>query len=161
MEPAGKRARADARKRGDRMGLNVGEVVSYQEPSGEEMAGLVVEIRRNDCRVLDLDRERSYWLPQAHLNRGARTIEKGSATSLLSSLVLHVNGSVLEVERVGGGDVRAQIGCPELDADGVDQIRKYFGDSYRSLRILPGGLGKIYLVVEFRPRSARGDRAAG
>jgi len=136
------------------MGLRVGEVVSCREAAGEELAGLVVEIRRSDCRILDLDRDLSYWLPQTHLTRGARTIRKGSATSLLSSLVLHVGGSVLEVERVASGVVRAQVGCPEIDVDGVEEIRRYFGGAFRGLRILPGGLGKIFLVVEFLPAEA-------
>ena len=131
--------------------VRVGELVSYVEPSGEELAGLVVEIRRTDCCILDLDAERSYWLPNAHLLRGARAIRKGSATSLLSSLVLHLEAVNLEVEHVSDGAIRAQIGCRSLDADGIDAIRRYFGAALRTLRILPGGLGKIILLVEFLP----------
>ena len=135
--------------------LQVGELVSYVEPSGEELGGLVVEIRRTDCRVLNLDAERSYWLPQSHLRRGTRTIRKGSATSLLSSLVMHLEGMQLEIERTSGGSIRAQIGCASLDAESVDQIRSYFGDTLRELRILPGGLGKIILRVEFLPSEGK------
>ncbi len=131
--------------------LQVGELVSYRDSPGNELGGLVVEIRRTDCCVLDLERDRSYWIPQTHLRRGTSTIRKGSATSLLSSLVLHLQGVQLEVERTDQGAVRAQIGCPSLDADGVDQIRNYFGASLRGLRITPGGLGKIILEVEFLP----------
>lgn len=138
--------------------LQVGELVSYVEPSGAELSGLVVEIRRTDCRVLNLDSERSYWIPQAPIRRGTSTIRKGSATSLLSSLVLHLEGVQLEVERTRDGCIQAQIGCVSLDADGIDQIRNYFGSSLRSLRILPGGLGKIILVVEFLP--ARGNSSS-
>ena len=131
--------------------LKVGELVSYIEEPGKEVAGLVVEIRRVDCRVLNLDADRSYWLPRSHLRRGTRSIRKGSATSLLSSLVLHLEGTGVEVERDPGGVIRVQIGCPELDADGVDQIRRYFGDRFRGLHITPGGLAKIMLTVEFVP----------
>ncbi len=135
--------------------LQVGELVSYVEPTGEELGGLVVEIRRTDCRVLNLDADRSYWLPQSQLRRGTRTIRKGSATSLLSSLVLHLQGMQLDVERVAGGSIRARIGCASLDASDVDQIRAYFGEMLRELRILPGGLGKIILGVEFLPSEAK------
>lgn len=131
--------------------LQVGELVSYVESGGEEVAGLVVEIRRSDCRVLNLDSEHSYWLPQSHIRRGARSIRKGSVTSLLSSLVLHLEATQLEVDRTPGGTIRAQIACAGLDADGVAQIRRFFGEDYRSLRIAPGGLGKIYLILEFAP----------
>ncbi len=138
--------------------LQVGELVSYVESPGEELGGLVVEIRRTDCRVLNLDSDRSYWFPQTHLRRGTSTIRKGSATSLLSSLVLHLDGVQLEVERTRDGGIQAQIGCRSLDADGVDQIRNYFGSSLRTLNILPGGLGKIILVVEFLP--SRGNSSS-
>ena len=131
--------------------LRVGELVSYADDTGEDVGALVVEIRRSDCRVLELDTERSFWLPQTHLRRGAPSIRKGSATSLLSSLVLHLDGLELEVERIAGGAFRAQIGCRSLEADDVDRIRRYFGPSLRSLRILPGGLGKVLLTVEFAP----------
>ncbi len=129
-------------------GVRVGEVVSYLEEPGQEVAGLVVEIRRTDCRVLNLDSDRSYWIPQTHLHRGARSIRKGSATSLLSSLVLHLGGTELEVERDAEGRLRAQIACPGLDAEAVDQVRSYFGAALVGLRIAPGGLGKIYLVLD-------------
>ena len=141
--------------------LQVGELVSYVEPAGGELGGLVVEIRRTDCRVLNLDSDRSYWIPQTHIRRGTSTIRKGSATSLLSSLVLHLEGVQLEVERTDAGAVRAQIGCASLDADGVDQIRRYFGTSLRSLRIQPGGLGKIILVVEFLPSGGNDSTSGG
>ena len=134
--------------------VRVGELVSYVDPEGAEVAGLVVEIRRSDCRVLDLDSDRSYWFLMTHLSRGARMIRKGSATSLLSSLVLYLEGSKLEVERDPQGIVQARIGCPGIDADGMDQIRGYFGAGLRTLEVQPGGLGKIWLAVEFVPRSA-------
>ncbi len=131
--------------------LQVGELVSYAEEPGQEVAGLVVEIRRYDCRVLNLDADRSYWLPRTHLRRGARSIRKGSATSLVSSLVLHLEGTELEVEQDAQGVVQAQIGCRGVEADGLDQIRRYFGDRLRGLRVAPGGLAKIFLIVEFVP----------
>jgi hypothetical protein len=131
--------------------IQVGELISYVESPGKELGGLVVEIRRTDCRVLNLDTDRSYWIPQTHIRRGTSTIRKGSATSLLSSLVLHLQGVQLEVERTRAGAIQAQIGCASLDADKVDQIRDYFGSALRALRILPGGLGKVILVVEFLP----------
>ena len=121
----------------------------------------MVEIRRTDCRVLNLDTDRSYWIPQTHIRRGTSTIRKGSATSLLSSLVLHLEGIQLEVERTDSGAGRAQIGCRSLDADGVDQIRSYFGESLRNLQIQPGGLGKIILVVEFLPSGGKGSSPGG
>jgi hypothetical protein len=130
-------------------GLKVGELVSYAGDSGREVAGLVVEIRRTDCRVLDPDSDRAFWLPQSHLRRGARSIRKGSAASLLSSLVLHLEGTELEIEKDPRGGTRAQIACAGLDGDAVDRVRRYFGAGFRNLRILPGGLGKVYLVVEF------------
>jgi len=123
------------------------------------VAGLVVEIRRRDCRVLDLDRDRSCWLRMAHLRRGARSIPRGSATSLLSSLVLHLDGSRLEVERDEDA-VAARIACGGIDADGIDRVRRYFGEGLRGLELQPGGLAKIWLVVRFRPGTAV-DRAAG
>jgi hypothetical protein len=141
--------------------LGVGELVSYLEPGGGEVAGLVVEIRRRDCRVLDLDADRSYWLPVAHLRRGARSVRKGSATSLLSSLVQHLEGSEIEVERDAAGVVRAQIACAEIDAGRIDAIRRYFGDGFRSLTVLPGGLAKVWLAVEFVPSSPAPASAHG
>ena len=133
--------------------VRCGELVSYVDPEGVEVAGLVVEIRRSDCRVLDLDSDRSYWLLMTQLSRGARMIRKGSATSLLSSLVLYLEGSQLEVERDPQGVVHARIGCPGIDADGMEQTRRYFGAGLRTLEVQPGGLGKIWLAVEFVPRS--------
>ena len=137
--------------------VRVGELVSYVDPEGVEVAGLVAEIRRSDCRVLDLDSYRSYWFLMTHLSRGARMIRKGSATSLLSSLVLHLEGSELEVERDPQGAVHARIGCPGIDADGMEQIRRYFGAGLRTLEVQPGGLGKIWLAVEFVPPSPDGQ----
>ncbi|MGD8376056.1 MAG: hypothetical protein PVF68_07940 [Acidobacteriota bacterium] len=131
--------------------VRVGELVSYVEPDGPEVAGLVVEIRRSDCRVLDLDRDRSYWLLMAHLRRGARTIARGSATSLLSSLVLHLDGSQLEVERDEHGMVAARIACRGIDAEGMERVRRYFGGRLEGLEVQPGGLGKIWLAVRFLP----------
>ena len=134
-------------------GLRVGELVSYVEGSGPEVSGLVVEIRRTDCRVLDLDSDRSYWLPQTHMRRGASSIRKGSAQSLLSSLVLHLDGTELEVEDASHGAIRARIACEGVDADEVDRVREYFGPALKSLHVAPGGLGKVFLVVEFVPAS--------
>jgi len=137
-----------------RPSVRVGELVSYTGSDGPEVAGLVVEIRRTDCRVLDLESERAIWLPQSHLRRGARQVRMGSATSLLSSLVLHLEGTEIEVERIAQGGTRALIAVPAIDADAIDEVRRFLGATLRSIRIQPGGLGKIYLAVEFAPRDA-------
>jgi len=123
--------------------------VSYAAASGPEVAGLVVEIRRTDCRVLDLEADRSLWTPQAHLRRGSSRVRRGSATSLLSSLVLHLEGSEIEVERIAQAGIRALIAVPGIDADEIDAVRRFLGAALRSIRIQPGGLGKVYLAIEF------------
>jgi len=137
-----------------RPSVRVGDLVSYAGPDGPEVAGLVVEIRRTDCRVLDLEADRSLWLPQSHLRRGSSRVRMGSTTSLLSSLVLHLEGTEVEVERIAQGGIRALIARPGIDADEIDAVRRFLGGTLRSIRIQPGGLGKIYLAVEF---SARDD----
>ena len=128
--------------------------MSYAGAEGPEVAGLVVEIRRTDCRVLDLESDRALWLPQSHLRRGARHVRMGSATSLLSSLVLHLQGTEIEVERIAQGATRALIAVPVIDADEIDEVRRFLGETLRSIRIQPGGLGKVYLAIEFAARDA-------
>jgi len=115
-------------------------------------AGIVVETRRNDARVLYLDPERSVWLPHASLKPAPPEETAGSPLALAADLSRALNARSLEATLLPGtgGSCRLVIAHGAVTLDLVEAIRRRLEGRLGAWALRPAGLHRMESVIEIR-----------
>ena len=121
-----------------------------------EEAGLVVEIKRSNFKIL-YSNDKRCWLPREALSRIRP--EEPAHTSFLEKLHYVIKRvHALECELVSDGNLhRLTLRIDQIDHITVDDLRKFFGESFVSLVVVPEGMAFMQVEVQFRSGNSVSD----
>lgn len=150
------------------MEFKAGDLVSCKDPnyfsqlSLKKNVGIVLEIKKNACKVMFDDFQGGYFLPEEHLQPLDVSLRAPSSVSLrgpegreaISSLFQQVQELVhllqaesFDLEKTKGG-VRLQIYVDKLSLDQLDQLRARLGSRLQRLEILPHMMAELLVELE-------------
>jgi len=123
-------------------------------------AGIVVETRKSDARVLYLDPDRSVWLPHASLRGAASGETAGTPLALASDLVRELKGRELEAasSTTTPALLRLVIAHGAVTLDLPERIRARLKERIHSWALRPAGLHKMESVIEIALPATTGPR---
>ncbi|HYR83961.1 MAG TPA: hypothetical protein VE422_07775 [Terriglobia bacterium] len=120
-----------------------------------EELGLVIEIKRNNFKILYANQKRC-WLPREALVRSRPELEYRTFLEKLYYLIKKVHA--LECELVSENDEhRLTLRIDKMDHETVDDLRKFLGEGFISLVVVPEGMA--FMQVEIRFRMNAGDNS--
>jgi hypothetical protein len=110
--------------------------------------GLVIEIKRSNFKILYTNDKRC-WLPREAITRSRPELSYTSFLEKLYYLIKKVHA--LECELVSNnGTHRLSLRIDTIDADTVDDLRKFLADGYVSLTVVPEGMAFMQLELVFK-----------
>lgn len=112
--------------------------------------GLVIEIKRSNFKIL-YPSDKRCWLPREALARvRPEHLEYQAFLERLHYLIKKVHA--LECELVSAAGMhRLSLRIDTIDADTVDDLRRFLGSSFISLVVVPEGMAFMQLELRFRP----------
>ena len=113
-----------------------------------EEVGLVIEIKRNNFKVL-YPNDKRCWLPREALARvRPERIDYSAFLEKLHYLIKRVHA--LECELVSeSGRHRLSLRIDKIDAETVDDLRNFLGSDFTSLAVVPEGMAFMQLELHF------------
>jgi hypothetical protein len=116
-------------------------------------AGIVVETRKSDARVLYLPSGRSAWLPLSSLTPAPAGETAGTSLALAAELVRALGGHALEASSVAGSPegLRLVISHGAVTVNYLGDLRVRFEGSLRGWSLRPGGMHRMESVIEIEP----------
>jgi hypothetical protein len=113
----------------------------------EELA-LVIEIKRSNFKVL-YSNDKRCWLPRDAIVRSRPELTFKTFLEKLYYLIKKVHA--LECELVAEeGARRLTLRIDRIDHDTVDDLRKFLGDAFISLVVVPEGMAFMQVEIRFR-----------
>lgn len=135
--------------------LKVGDLVgcasSYpfiQSLNLQGRTGIVLETRRDNCRVFYDALKQSFWLPNEFLKKVVNVEARGPLQKLNRLLSL-VNASECELE-LRADDYVLNAYTQALSYHAINEIKEYLGEDFRNLMVYPHGMAKMIVAIEFR-----------
>ena len=114
-----------------------------------EEAGLVVEIKRSNFKIL-YSNDKRCWLPREALTR-IRPDEPAYESFLEKLHYVMKRVHALECELVSDGSLhRLTLRIDRIDHTTIDDLRTFFGDRFVSLAVLPEGMAFMQAELQFR-----------
>jgi hypothetical protein len=110
--------------------------------------GLVLEIKRANYKVL-YDSDRRAWIPRDALVRVESATECSPLLRTLNFLLRRVNAHECEILSTNGTH-RLSARIDEIDHVTVDEIRKYLGEKFVTLNVVPEGMAFMQAEIVFR-----------
>ena len=117
--------------------------------SDDEPAGLIAELRRSDCRVLDVVTGRSAWVPLAALRHAPEALTRGTLQERIHGLLTLLGADEIEFSTPEPGMHRLLAGHGALLPETVDRVRDALGADLNRYVIRPQGMRRIQSVLEF------------
>ena len=118
-----------------------------------DRAGIVVEVRKSDARVLYLDPDRSVWLPLPSLRPAAPGELARTALALPADLTRALQGHALEAitDPAAPGRLRLIIGHGSIPVGLLDEIRRSHAGRIGAWTLRPAGLHKMESIIDIGP----------
>jgi hypothetical protein len=114
-----------------------------------EEVGLVIEIKRNNFKVLYPDDKRC-WLPRETLARvRPENLEYATFLERLHYLIKKVHAQECELVSDAGLH-RLSLRIDTIDSETVDELRQFLGPSFISLVVVPEGMAFMQLELRFQ-----------
>ena len=114
-----------------------------------EESGLVIEIKRNNFKVL-YPNDKRCWLPREALARiRPEHLEYAAFLEKLHYLIRKVRALECELVSVEGMH-RLSMRIDKIDHETVDDLRRFLDDAFISLVVVPEGMAFMQLELEFR-----------
>src|SRR5262249_45708848 len=111
--------------------------------------GIILEFRKDTCRVFYEGLFQSFWLPTEYLRKVRESEAAGWPLLLrLRHLLLLVGASECEFERKGK-DYRISAYIDDLPGTTLDEVRRYLDVSLLNFAIHPFGMSKMILELDF------------
>ena len=113
-----------------------------------EELGLVIEIKRSNFKIL-YSNDKRCWLPRDAIVRVRPELDYKTFLQKLYYLIKKVHA--LECELVSGqGQHRLSLRIDKIDHETVDDLRKFLGDGFISLTVVPEGMAFMQLELAFK-----------
>jgi hypothetical protein len=113
-----------------------------------EQLGLVIEIKRNNFKVLYPDDKRC-WLPREALTRmRPEQLEYTTFLEKLHYIIKKVHALECELVSVEGMH-RLALRIDKIDHETVDDLRRFLGPAFLSLVVVPEGMAFMQLELHF------------
>jgi hypothetical protein len=114
-----------------------------------EEVGLVIEIKRNNFKVLYPDDKRC-WLPREALARvRPQNLEYATFLERLHYLIKKVHAQECELVSDAGLH-RLSLRIDTIDSETVDDLRRFLGPAFISLVVVPEGMAFMQLELKFQ-----------
>ena len=134
--------------------MEVGSFVYCRSPYHRERlgiprtAGLVLEVKRSNFRLL-YGTDQFCWLPEESIVRVEGEVNTETLAGRLHGVIERLGP--LDCELTSEGDLhRATMRVDRIDADIVDSVREFLGESYVDLTLVPEGMAFMLAEVRFR-----------
>ena len=117
-------------------------------------AGIVVETRKSDARVLYLDPDRSVWLPRPSLRLASRDERERTPLALAADLIRELSAHALEASASASASasseayLRLVIAHGSITLDLLQAIRGRLKERIRGWALRPAGLHRMESVIE-------------
>ena len=116
-----------------------------------EELGLVIEIKRSNFKILYASDKRC-WLPKEAIIRSRPELEYKTFLEKLYYLIKKVHA--LECELVSeNGEHRLTLRIDKMDHETVDDLRRFLGEGFISLVVIPEGMAFMQVEIRFRDNS--------
>ena len=116
-----------------------------------EELGLVIEIKRSNFKILYAGDKRC-WLPRETIGRMRPEMDYSTFLEKLYYIIKKVHA--LECEIVSENGVhRLSLRIDKMEAETVDDIRRFLGDTFVSLVVIPEGMAFMQTEILFRENS--------
>jgi len=113
-----------------------------------EELGLVIEVKRSNFKILYTSDKRC-WLPREALARILPELDYRTFLEKLYYIIKKVRA--LECELVSGEDThRLSLRIDRIDHEIIDDLRKFLGDGFVSLTVVPEGMAFMQVEIRFR-----------
>ncbi len=113
-----------------------------------EELGLVIEIKRSNFKVLYSNDKRA-WLPLETIARMKPERDYSTFLEKLHYLIKKVHA--LEIELVTDGEAHfLSLRIDQIDHETVDDLRRFLGEGFISLIVVPEGMAFMQLEIRFK-----------
>ena len=110
--------------------------------------GLVIEIKRSNFKVLYANDKRC-WLPRETFVRVKPETDHTTFAGKLYYIIKKVHA--LECELVSDNDAhKLTLRIDEISHETIDDLRKFLGESFISLIVVPEGMAFMQMEIRFR-----------
>ena len=109
--------------------------------------GLVIEIKRTNIKVLYAGDKRC-WLPLETIARVKPELSNSTLAERLHYLIKRVHADECEIVSVSGVN-RVTLRIDHIDQEAVDDVRKFLGDKFISLAVVPEGMAYMHVEIKF------------
>ena len=110
--------------------------------------GLVIEIKRSNFKIL-YTHDKRCWLPRETIVRVHPELDYATFADKLYYIMKKVHA--LECEIVSEEDVhKLTLRIDQINHETIDDLRKFLGDGFISLVVVPEGMAFMQIEIRFR-----------
>ena len=113
-----------------------------------EELGLVIEIKRSNFKILYTNDKRC-WLPREAIVQTRPDLEYKTFLEKLFYLIKKVHALECEISSQAGNHLLS-LRIDRMDAETVDDLRKFLGPDFISLTVVPEGMAFMQVEIRFR-----------
>lgn len=135
--------------------LQLGDLVARRDrpaaDAGQHLeVAIVVEMRRNDCRVFVPETGEGSWIEKRNLSLLRIIAGKRSIPAKISRLLHDFDAIECELHPMPDDRFRLDISHLGMTLELLDQVRRFMREDLLDLKIEPQGMGAIRTIIEFR-----------
>ena len=110
--------------------------------------GLVIEIKRSNFKIL-YSNDKRCWLPREVITKMRPELGYSTFLEKLHYIIKKVHA--LECEIVcADGVCRLALRIDKMDHETVDDLRRFLGDDFMSLIVIPEGMAFMQTEIQFK-----------
>jgi len=134
--------------------IHVGDFVSCKSKYHRDQLeitndpGLVIEIKRSNSKIL-YPGDKRCWLPRESITRVKPQPGYEPFLQKLNFMLKRVHAHECEIVTTDGVH-RLSIQIDRIDDVAVDDIRRFLGENYLSLSVVPEGMAFMQVEIKFR-----------
>ena len=110
--------------------------------------GLVIEIKRSNFKILYANDKRC-WLPRETIAKMRPEMDYSNFLEKLYYIIKKVHALECEIASVDGMH-RLSLRIDKMDTETVDDLRRFLGDRFVSLVVIPEGMAFMQTEIRFR-----------
>lgn len=136
--------------------LHVGDLVAPRDQVKSRTvglgsdAGVVIEIRRSDCKIFNPETRRSFWMERNQLVLLRVVSGERSIPAKMNRLLRCLEATECELHPLPDGVFQLDVCHGGMDLALLDEIRQFMNEDLVGLSIEPQGMGAIKTIIQFR-----------
>lgn len=113
-------------------------------------SGIVLEVKKNSCKVMFDDFKGGYWLTEEHLTLASESASSSSLFQEVRSLVQLLEAESFDIEKRGKDRLQLSFFAERVTLPQLEELRSCLGRRLSRLEVLPHMMAELLVEVEYQ-----------